>query len=165
MADITGDFSFAYMKEAFVATLLELARNHGDDSDSDEGSDDDNEDDPLDKYELWRVFKETVKTLREDMGGESIAKPRADERFSSAEMVALLDEMRAQGGSQPSKAASPLEMAHRVPGEAQLPQAQLLGQSVDNGISAAYPMYSFSPLQTTKVSKFNDGVWEWSASS
>lgn len=36
IADITEDFSFAYMKEAFVATLLELARGGDSDSDSDQ---------------------------------------------------------------------------------------------------------------------------------
>ena len=66
MAAITEDFSFAYMKEAFVATLLELARDH--DDDSDEESDGDDGDDPLDDYELWRVFKAQVKILREEMG-------------------------------------------------------------------------------------------------
>ena len=65
IAKITEDFSFAYLKEAFVATLLELARDEdGSDSDSDEEDDsDDGEDgkDPLDKYEFWRMFKAQVK--------------------------------------------------------------------------------------------------------
>jgi transitional endoplasmic reticulum ATPase len=57
IADITDDFSFAYLKEAFVATLLELARKHGDDDDEESYEDDEDEDDPLEKYEFWRVFK------------------------------------------------------------------------------------------------------------
>lgn len=70
-------FSFAYMQEAFVATLLALARDHtstaksddGHDGDSDGGSDGD--DDDLDQYEFWRVMVEQVKILREDMGGRN----------------------------------------------------------------------------------------------
>lgn len=69
-------FSFAYMQEAFVATLLALARDHtsivkddGHDGGSDGGSDDD--DDDLDQYEFWRVMVEQVKILREDMGGRN----------------------------------------------------------------------------------------------
>lgn len=72
VADITDDFSFAYMKEAFVATLLDLARNHatGDTSDEDGDSDDD-DNDGLDKYKFWKVFKVQVKILRDEMDGGS----------------------------------------------------------------------------------------------
>jgi ATP-dependent 26S proteasome regulatory subunit len=55
IADITHDFSFAYIQEAFVSSLLDIA-HHRNDEDEDEkvvagagGGDDD-----LDKYELWR---------------------------------------------------------------------------------------------------------------
>lgn len=84
MAGITDEFSFAYMQEAFVASLLDIARQ--DDDDDPEQMDqrpriigsadvDDEEEDPddLDNYLLWRVFKEQVKVLRENMGTDDNA--------------------------------------------------------------------------------------------
>ena len=79
------DFSFAYMKEAFVATLLVIAGNRTEKSilaaaegtDYEEfanafvvgGGDDggDGGDDDLDDFELWREMKKQVIILREDM--------------------------------------------------------------------------------------------------
>jgi hypothetical protein len=57
-----------FRQEAFMATLLAMARDHGESSDwiscgSQKGSDHDD----LDRYELWRVIKKQVKILREDM--------------------------------------------------------------------------------------------------
>ena len=64
IAGITQDFSFAYLKEAFVATLLVIAGNRSEDSirggGDDEGGD-------LDDYELWREIVKQVKLLRDDM--------------------------------------------------------------------------------------------------
>ena len=68
IAGITQEFSFAYMKEAFVSTLLTIARHRSDDS---LGRADDDEDDDLDDYELWREMQKTVKILRNDMGTSS----------------------------------------------------------------------------------------------
>ena len=110
IADITEDFSFAYLKEAFVATLLELARSH-DGDDEDEGSvnnEASGEDDPLDKYEFWRAFKAQVKTLREEMGDDGghkdagpDPKPRIFDVGISAldyeKMTPMLENMRLQG--------------------------------------------------------------------
>ena len=99
IADITGDFSFAYLQEAFVATLLDIARS------DDSGSDDEGEGDPLDKYVLWRVMKKQVQILREEMGG---SKPSQGEACDSAESTALASayeemlpmmEKAARGGS------------------------------------------------------------------
>ncbi|KAH9908511.1 P-loop containing nucleoside triphosphate hydrolase protein [Xylariomycetidae sp. FL2044] len=87
IADITYGFSFAYMQEAFVATLLEMAhRRDEEEEEDDERADadeayhnaaespfrtlDDDDDDGLDKYELWRIIKEQVKTLRKEMGSD-----------------------------------------------------------------------------------------------
>ena len=64
IAGITQEFSFAYLKEAFVATLLTIARRR---TEGIYGGGDD-EDDDLDDYELWVEMKKTVKALREDMG-------------------------------------------------------------------------------------------------
>lgn len=74
MAHITNGFSFAFLQECFVATLLTLARDEGvyisqfaqlrlrrDDS--------------LDQYPLWRVFREQADSLRkqiENGGKESV---------------------------------------------------------------------------------------------
>ena len=68
IAGITQDFSFAYLKEAFVATLLTIAGNRSEDSvrggEDDEGG-------HLDDYELWREMKKQVKLLRDDMGSRA----------------------------------------------------------------------------------------------
>lgn len=64
IAGITQDFSFAYLKEAFVATLLTIAGHRSEESVR--GGGDDNDDD-LDDFELWREMKKQVKALREDM--------------------------------------------------------------------------------------------------
>ena len=62
IAEITEEFSFAYLKEAFVATLLVMARKRV------EGEEDDKDGDDLNDYELWREMKKQVKALRDDMG-------------------------------------------------------------------------------------------------
>ena len=75
IASITDGFSFAYLQEAFVATLVVIAgrrseavdalgSGNGYRHDEDDDDDDDNE---LNKYELWREMKKQVKALRDDM--------------------------------------------------------------------------------------------------
>ncbi|KAF2644191.1 P-loop containing nucleoside triphosphate hydrolase protein [Massarina eburnea CBS 473.64] len=125
IADITDDFSFAYLKEAFVATLLELARNHDGDDDDDEDEeeklstldhekdDDDDDDDPLNKYLFWRTIKAMVKSLRSDMsddkppkdGNDNDTKPEPrhfrtayNKGFSAAyeDMLPLMEKMSLQ---------------------------------------------------------------------
>ncbi|KAF2474599.1 P-loop containing nucleoside triphosphate hydrolase protein [Lindgomyces ingoldianus] len=164
MADITDEFSFAYLKEAFVATLLELARSHGDDSDDDGDPEDD--DDPLNKYEFWRFFKAQVKVLRSEMGADKDGSVGASssvgatlgtyEGISSEceEMVPLLDAMRLQeSGSQPCKAASPFAIWPDSQGSSKNRFAQ------DDSVPS--PIYSFAPLASTKTARLNEGVWEW----
>lgn len=88
IAAITDDFSFAYMQEAFVASLLTLA--HEDDDDDDDYDEEGGElsrgvdedmvvlskrdegfeklgDDDLEKLVLWRTIREQVKILRDEM--------------------------------------------------------------------------------------------------
>lgn len=85
IAKITDEFSFAYMQEAFVATLLEIARRS---TDGIEAWDNDGRDDGrLNRYELWRVFKEEVKILRKDMDAEDESLEPEDESESSAPTV------------------------------------------------------------------------------
>ena len=73
IAGITQDFSFAYLKEAFVATLSVIAghRSERDETGCGGGRHDDdendNEDRDLDDYELWREIKNQVRLLRLDM--------------------------------------------------------------------------------------------------
>lgn len=97
IAAITFGFSFAYLQEAFVATLLELARQqpsdaaaimadaveiqynpfsqmpNGQDCPEEiyEGDDDDSDDDDIDKIPFWRVIREQVAILREDLNKRS----------------------------------------------------------------------------------------------
>lgn len=60
MASITNGFSFAFLQECFVATLLTLAREEDDHPARLEQSD-------LDQYPLWRAFKEQAKALRKQI--------------------------------------------------------------------------------------------------
>jgi transitional endoplasmic reticulum ATPase len=69
IAKITNDFSFAYMQEAFVAALLDLARRR-----TDNLVDivevlrlEDGPKDEFDNYVFWRVLKKQVNILRDDM--------------------------------------------------------------------------------------------------
>lgn len=68
IAAITKGFSFAYLKEAFVSTLIVIAGNRSEDRFGD-GNDDDN--DSLDDCELWREIKKQIKLLRDDIGNTS----------------------------------------------------------------------------------------------
>lgn len=64
MAGITGGFSFAYIQEAMVASLLAIAAREKKDANrrtSDEGK-------GLERLILWREFQEQVKILRNEMG-------------------------------------------------------------------------------------------------
>ncbi|KIW03279.1 hypothetical protein, variant [Verruconis gallopava] len=61
VADITDGFSFAYLQELFIASLLQLLRG---DSDGPEDRPDKGEGDELDKYELWRALKRQAEILR-----------------------------------------------------------------------------------------------------
>lgn len=72
IADIMGDFSFAYMKEAFVAALLAIARRE----DDDECEEDDDEPDygnfrNIKKLVLWNEIEMQIQILREDMKSTS----------------------------------------------------------------------------------------------
>lgn len=81
IAAITDDFSFAYMQEAFVASLLTIAHDEDDGEDeqaqnveedmvvlSKRGNDSDKSgDDDLEKLVLWRTIREQIKILRDEM--------------------------------------------------------------------------------------------------
>lgn len=76
IAQITHDFSFAYIQEAFVASLLVIAGQ--DEADASLNVDEEgfasvehliatDDDKDLDQYVLWRQMKKQVKTLREEL--------------------------------------------------------------------------------------------------
>ncbi|KAL8848377.1 MAG: hypothetical protein Q9221_006576 [Calogaya cf. arnoldii] len=78
IAGITAGFSFAYIQEAFVASLLSIAGNETDTNETEiqstdpifswEGRwDNGDEDKYLDRYILWRQMKIQVKILREEL--------------------------------------------------------------------------------------------------
>ncbi|KAL8665382.1 MAG: hypothetical protein Q9202_002275 [Teloschistes flavicans] len=73
IAGITDDFSFAYLQELFVSTLLAIAghRSEDDGRRNGGGNDDDDDGGDLDHYELWREVKKQVKALRNDMGNSN----------------------------------------------------------------------------------------------
>lgn len=62
IADITGDFSFAYMKEAFVAALLVIVAKGDAELLSGRGGGDD-----LSKNTFWKELKKQVENLRNEM--------------------------------------------------------------------------------------------------
>ncbi|CCC05160.1 hypothetical protein SMACR_07897 [Sordaria macrospora] len=90
IAMITNDFSFAYIQEAFVASLLAIARDSKEkedvlarsgieddwerltleDSDGSDDGSDDGDDEDLDKYVLWVEIKKQVAILREGIEHE-----------------------------------------------------------------------------------------------
>lgn len=75
MAHITDKFSFAFLQECFVATLLTLAREEGLYV-SQFAQLRLRREDGFDQYPLWRVFKEQAESLRkqiEDGGKESVS--------------------------------------------------------------------------------------------
>ena len=67
MAHITPGFSFAFLQECFVATLLVLARGEGE-SEPEQFNAIFSKEDGLEKYELWVVFKKEANILRKEIG-------------------------------------------------------------------------------------------------
>lgn len=67
IADITEKFSFAYMKEAFVASLLTIVQKQ---NDGDKGK----AEDTL----LWKTIKIQIKILRDEMEDESVSSEPAE---------------------------------------------------------------------------------------
>ncbi|KAF2833650.1 P-loop containing nucleoside triphosphate hydrolase protein [Ophiobolus disseminans] len=162
IAEITEDFSFAYLKEAFVATLLDLARNaDGDDDDADESADD-KDDDPLDKYEFWRSFKAQVKILRDDMGsGNSIDSATGTQEGVSAayeELLPLLDAMKlhTQNGPQSHESAPHFPLvSHAMTVD---PHNPFMRSGSDVGPANAFGMFR-SPVAQNKAADAKSAVW------
>ncbi|KAI4185063.1 MAG: hypothetical protein LQ348_004430 [Seirophora lacunosa] len=86
---ITDGFSFAYLQEAFVATLLAIAGRRAEIFDEDEEEDEiegggKDGDRDLDDYELWREMKRTIKALRDDMDNKAEKSGAVDDTFAKA---------------------------------------------------------------------------------
>ncbi|KAK4540266.1 hypothetical protein LTR36_009671 [Oleoguttula mirabilis] len=76
MAHVTSGFSFAFLQECFVATLLILARR--------ETGIVERADDDLDNYELWRTFKQQADILRKEVEGQQEGRSQLLECCESA---------------------------------------------------------------------------------
>ncbi|KAF2725457.1 P-loop containing nucleoside triphosphate hydrolase protein [Polychaeton citri CBS 116435] len=68
MARITSAFSFAFLQECFIATLLILARHEM-------GAFNSSDDKDLEEYEIWRVFRQQADILRKEVqdGGQKLS--------------------------------------------------------------------------------------------
>ncbi|KAL8673922.1 MAG: hypothetical protein Q9168_001669 [Polycauliona sp. 1 TL-2023] len=117
---ITDGFSFAYMQEAFVATLLAIALRRSDGDDDEEtdkaeegpahGGDDGHND--LNDYELWRELKKTIKALRADMGDDG----GKDKDKASSEDDAFREALDLEREAQaPTANFKPIEGQHTRP--------------------------------------------------
>ena len=144
IAGITQDFSFAYLKEAFVATLLAIAGNRSENSIEEE------EDGDLDKYELWREMKRQVRLLREDMDsrGAGVAKYHMQEPTDLA-IQAPVDITQSERGSAPST-------IHDVITNVQIrPRASQASRYLDNTIIGCD--FRHAPLMTDDGMFMNSG--------
>lgn len=146
IAGITDQFSFAYLQEAFVATLLVLARRN-----TEGGGSDDDDDDELDKYEFWRVMKQQVKNLREDMGSSKDKSAGLSEVMTKAAVDSAQEELV------PLLASSQLDGPRRAP---ELHNVQVRDIRHDGGLNAQYvgPGIFQAPF---KYSRVNDASFEW----
>lgn len=83
MAHITPGFSFAFLKECFVATLLALARE--DDDPATEWRPYDSDNDDLEDYKLWVTFKEQAEILRKELENQKTKQPPLLEWYRGGE--------------------------------------------------------------------------------
>ena len=67
IAEITEGFSFAYLKETFVTSLLMIVGSRRGNKEIEGLGEKGDEYDRLDELLLWRVVKKQIKTLREEM--------------------------------------------------------------------------------------------------
>lgn len=149
------DFSFAYMQEAFVATLLVLARGH----ESVEHAED--PDDDLERYEFYRVMKRQVAILREDMDSSLAAAqaPTCMEPYASREACPVpRGDMATESGAlslgqvraNDSKFESLAAMKDDVKAYESIGGFRKAELTADNAM-----------IGLSKVEKLNNRVWEW----
>ncbi len=88
IADATDGFSFAYLKEAFITSLLMIVGAHrGSSKEIDGLPETDGEAGELEHVLLWRVISKQVQTLRDQMEG---ARKSAEEAAKSGEDGGML---------------------------------------------------------------------------
>lgn len=104
MAHITGDFSFAFLQECFVATLLVLARGEIELAEDLCVGDND-----LDSFELWVEFKKQADSLRKEF---------EDQQQQKNKISPSMEWCRSEASAS-ARAASEIgtQPAHQAPGE------------------------------------------------
>ncbi|KAI5358716.1 putative ATPase, AAA-type, core, P-loop containing nucleoside triphosphate hydrolase [Septoria linicola] len=145
MAKITDDFSFAFLQECFVGSMLFLARQHGKASRSENDKD-------LDKFELWRVFKKQAEILRKEIRSETA---------STAWHPVLVGDMRAPPA--PQDVGVPFGKAHSLhSGMAELDLGNSKGQGLTNVGSevADQDQTGTARLYDTKRQYINSAAYE-----
>ncbi|KAK5109733.1 hypothetical protein LTR62_006573 [Meristemomyces frigidus] len=118
MAHITPHFSFAFLQECFVATLLILARQE---EDLDETVVDHDE---LNEYELWRVFRSQADILRKEVESK-------EERESSTVTNVLMPGNPLAGAYRASR--QPSSRLSAVGGKTELPSLLAHARTEDTG--------------------------------
>lgn len=156
IAGITEDFSFAYLKEAFVATLLVIAGHRSEDcvrgGGDDEGGD-------LDDYELWREIKNQVKLLREDMGTKNLM-----EKMGAMKVLDEEPELTGKEMEQPPKADTSLVLSDQpvtasvLFGEGPPPQKGPDGAKASRGGAHLVCDFQHAPLIADDGMLINGGV-------
>lgn len=105
IASITDEFSFAYLQEAFVATLLAIA---GGDSRPDNASSASNikENEELDRYQFWVVIKKQIEILKEDMQNGAVTSTHLEHDNADSEVIGTPETSAMQYGNLPVLASS-----------------------------------------------------------
>lgn len=88
IADITEEFSFAYLKEAFVASLLAIVAEGGEDGDEGGNFGGGGDRDEAEKSLLWKEIKKQIKILRDEMDNSAVEKERP-ERSDKADRITI----------------------------------------------------------------------------
>lgn len=131
IALITDEFSFAYIQEAFVATLLAIALKRSesivdDDKYFERGGHKGDKD--LNDYELWREIKKTVKALRDDMGSTPGKSSIPNDPFENA--FALEKEAQASDHVVKVQLPGPLTISERPTSRPTGESSQVRGMAV-----------------------------------
>lgn len=144
MASITDGFSFAFLQEAFVATLLVIARKE-----ELETADSGRHDDDLDHFELWRIFKAQVRDLRSDMGSKTQDPVFPDMTLPPCQSCNL-DHL----------SAARVHQAQHMPRPHQTyPMLQSLPHEISTNVDAVYDIDAFGPVGF-KTAIFNTTAFE-----
>ncbi|KAL8730217.1 MAG: hypothetical protein Q9166_004194 [cf. Caloplaca sp. 2 TL-2023] len=114
IAGITADFSFAYLQEAFVATLLAIAGHRSEENSRGGGPDDGDGDDDIEQFELWREMKKQVKALRDEMGNQTTNSTNTNMNTNTVPMITHPPSASSQL-QLPIRARDPLKQTAEMP--------------------------------------------------